>query len=232
MTLAPKLILVTLEAEHCVWYLFHHRLGCGTIVRSHVAQWKSKHCRFVHELIEMCPPWGLEQECRLKVVQQEPREEAVFIFWSLNYSKGWKGKARFLATDQRQRSSLATYWVAHRRDRKIVELDLETGRLGRGSPWCSDLRNNQGSSMASVPASPDQNLDVSTTVTMTATSHICVAPSRPSFERSVILAQVTCPHCICQGRGEKSHLATLSSCSRKWDPISLQDAHAGRLIPK
>lgn len=36
----------------------------------------------------MCPPWGLEQECRLKVVQQEPREEAVFIFGHLVTQRG------------------------------------------------------------------------------------------------------------------------------------------------
>lgn len=97
-TSASNLIMVTLEAMHHVWYLlsrsdlFHHMLCRGTRTRPSVAKWQSNHHGIVQELIETCPFWELEQEYSLKVMQQEPREKAVFIFGHLISQRGKREK--------------------------------------------------------------------------------------------------------------------------------------------
>lgn len=111
-TSASNLIMVTLEAMQHVWYLlsrsdlFHHTLCRGTRIRPSVAKRQSTHHRIVHELIETCPLWGLEQEYSLKVVQQEPREKAVFSFGHLISQRGQRPPPGQL---MQRRSSLATY---------------------------------------------------------------------------------------------------------------------------
>ena len=97
-TSASNLTMVTLEAMQHVCYLlsradlFHLMLCCGTRIRPSVAKWQSKHHRIVHKLIETCPFWGLGQEYSLKVMQQEPREKAVFIFGHLISQRGKREK--------------------------------------------------------------------------------------------------------------------------------------------
>lgn len=68
------------------------------------------------------------------VIQQEPREQLCHLIiqrdergkqgsWLQTKTLSWLAYA----------DSLTIYWIAHRLDRKVAELGLENGRLGRGN---------------------------------------------------------------------------------------------------
>ena len=98
-----------------------------------------------------------------------------------------------------RRSSLATYWVAHRMPRKFAELGLENGKLGRGSQWGSGLRSNRVSTLASVPPAPEQGSGCQHHRHHdNYKSHLCHSFQSPHHKHSISPAQVMCPHCICQ----------------------------------
>lgn len=168
----------------------------------------------------------------LMVTQQRPNEQAVFIFAHLITQEGEKERppswlvyaekeliGNMLGSSQKpQEGCRARHgkWESGQGE-PVCEGHMAGAIWSAHCHWCCPLH-----SMA---------LDIYTTITMTTTSHVYVLSKVPIG--SIQLAQPRFHiHMVAAGGWRKTLCGNFWLCSKRWGPVSHQDAYSGRFIPK